>query len=172
MKYSMVGEETERLLFRKLTQSDYQDWLPFHKDPRSTQYWSGLPQNPELACTEQFQRTFERYEQDLGGMCALVSKDHGELIGLCGLLLQQVDAIEALEIGYSILPKYWKKDYATEAAKQCKESAFKQQWADYLISIIQVDNLPSQKVAYNLGMSLEKTTSYKGNRVHIFRIDR
>ena len=170
MNLLLKGEETERLQFRNLLASDFDAWLPFHQDPRSSQFWEGLPDKPEVACQQQFARAFERYEKDLGGMNAVVLKTSGKLIGLCGLLIQVVDGIEELEIGYSILPEFWQKGFATEAAKKCKEFAFENNLAESLISIVQVDNHPSQKVALNNGMFLDKTTVYLNNQVHIYRI--
>lgn len=172
MNYSMEGEETERLFFRKLTMDDFDTWLPFHQEPKSSEYWSGLPQDPVVACTQQFDRVFERYENGLGGMFALIDKDSKKLVGLSGLLIQSVDGQEALEIGYSILPKHWGKGFASEAAEKCKEVAFKYRWSDHLISIIHIHNEPSKKVALKNGMHIEKRTIYKGNPVFIFRIDR
>ena len=48
--------------------------------------------------------------------------------------------------------------------------AFEHQLRNSLISIIQVNNVPSQKTALKNGMHLDKTTTYKNNRVHIFRV--
>jgi RimJ/RimL family protein N-acetyltransferase len=70
------------------------------------------------------------------------------------------------------LPQFWQQGFAIEAAQKCKEFAFEHHFADSLISIIHVDNVPSQKVALKNGMHLQKTTSYKDNPVHIFRVDR
>ncbi|MEK6154626.1 GNAT family N-acetyltransferase [Flavobacteriaceae bacterium 3-367] len=170
MDYLLEGETTQRLSFRKLLKTDFGEWLPFHQDKRSSQFWEGLPESPEEACTQQFDRTFERYEKGLGGMNALVLKSNGKLVGLCGLLVQEVDQRRELEIGYSILPGYWKQGYASEAALKCKNFAFARGLADSLISIIQVDNIPSQKVAKQLGMQLDTTTVYRDNPVHIFRV--
>jgi len=171
-KYLLENQTSERLIFRKLKESDFEEWLPFYHNPKSTQYWEGLPADPIEACTSQFDRVFERYENDLGGMNALISKETGELVGICGLLVQMVDNIEELEIGYSILPKFWLQGYAFEAAQKCKQFAFENSFSDSLISIIHVDNLPSQKVAQKNGMFLDKTTTYKNNPVHIFRVKR
>lgn len=166
----LEGQETERLFFRKFEHSDLEEWLPFHKDPRSSQYWKGLPQDPVQACNEQFARLFERYDNNLGGMNALVNKITGKLIGMAGLLVQTVDDIQELEIGYSILPEYWENGFATEAAIKCRTYAFENKFSNSLISIIHIDNIPSQKVAINNGMYLEKTTTYKDNPVRIFRV--
>ena len=171
MKYLLEGERTQRLLFRKFTPLDYTDWLPFHQNTASSQYWSGIPKDPKTACEQQFKGIFERYNNDQGAMNALVDNNTQALIGMCGLLVQEVDGTEELEIGYSILPKYWRSGYAYEAAKKCKELAFKKKWATHLISIIHIDNLPSQKVALKIGMQIDKTTTYKNNPVHIYRVD-
>ncbi|HMB62997.1 MAG TPA: GNAT family N-acetyltransferase [Eudoraea sp.] len=169
-KYLLTGQETENLHFRKIERSDFQSWLPFHEDPGSTHYWQGIPADPIAACEEQFARIFERYEKGLGGMNALILKSGKKLVGLCGLLVQSVDGITELEIGYSILPEYRRHGFATEAAIKCKEIAFAEKFSPSLISIIHVANLPSKKVARNNGMHLDKTTVYRNNPVAIYRV--
>ncbi len=169
MNLLLNGEQSERLLFRKLVQADFDQWLPFHQEPLSTKYWEGLDTNPNIACANWFKAVFSRYENQLGGMNALILKETGALVGQCGLLVQTVDDVSELEIGYSILPNYWKQGFATEAAMQCKHFAFSKNVTKSLISIIHIDNTPSQKVALNNGMFLDKTTMYKSNPVHIYR---
>ena len=90
-----------------------------------------------------------------GGMNVLVNKQTNAFIGQCGLLVQTVDGIKELEIGYSILPKYWRQGYASEAAQKCKAFAIEHNFTESLISIINVNNIPSQKVAINNGMHLD-----------------
>lgn len=168
--YLLTGQETEKLFFRKIERIDFQTWPPFYEDPGSTHYWQGIPADPMVACEEQFARIFERFEKGLGGMNALISKPGEKLIGMCGLLVQTVDGITELEIGYSILPEYRRHGFATEAAIKCKEIAFAEKYSSSLISIIHVDNLPSKKVARNNGMHLAKTTDYRNNPVEIYRV--
>lgn len=171
LDFLLTDQESERLLFRKVKSSDFDDWLPFHEAPQSSQFWAGLPENPKVACKQQFSRIFERYEEHSGGMNALISKDTNKLIGLAGLLIQNMDGKQELEIGYSILPMHWRKGYAFEAAQKCKEIAFEKNWSKSLISIIQVDNIPSQKTALKNGMFLDFATLYQNNPVYIFRIN-
>nr|WP_299343821.1 GNAT family N-acetyltransferase [Allomuricauda sp.] len=171
VKYLLEGENTKRLNFRRVVPEDFDAWFPFYLNPLSTQYWEGLPANPKEACQQQFDRIFERYQNDLGGMNALMHKESDELVGLCGLLVQEVDGLEELEIGYSVLPRFWRQGFAFEAAQKCKTYAFENGLVKSLISIIHVHNVPSKKVALKNGMHLDKTTTYRDNPVDIFRVN-
>jgi len=164
------GHKTDRLHFRKLVESDFPNWLPFFKDPSSTEFWEGIPNDPVEACTEQFNRQFERYEKKIGGMNALIDIASGKLAGICGLLLQEFDGRKEWEIGYSLMPEFRGKGLATEAAQYCKAVAFEKKLAPSLISMIHVDNLPSQAVAERNGMIRDSQTIYKGNSVYVYRV--
>lgn len=166
----LEGHSTARLNLRKVRPDDFEFWLPFYDDPESTRYWKGLPKDKWQACREQFDRIFERYDKNMGGMMALELKEDQRLIGFCGLLLQHVDGVREWEIGYSLLPRYRGKGYATEAARYCRDIAFESGLSGSLISIIHIDNLPSQAVAIRNGMQRGKETVYKNNPVYIYRV--
>lgn len=172
MKYVLNEEETERLRFEKVSLVYYEEWLNFFQDPASFIHWKSTRESPEEECNDWFEKQFNRYETDRGGMNALIEKSTGKLMGHCGLLVQQVDGITELEIGYSLLEIGRNKGYATEAARKCKEVAFSNQFADSLISIISLTNEPSMNVARKNGMKPEKQTTYNGNDVIIYRINR
>jgi [ribosomal protein S5]-alanine N-acetyltransferase len=171
MNYLLAGEESSRLLFRRLEISDYQAWLPFFKDPLWSKYWIMKKQTPEEQCDQWFKKIFNRYDNNLGGMIVLIDKYSGEFIGQCGLLLQTVDGIEELEIAYSIMAQHRGKGYAPEAAKKCIDVAFANQWKDSLISIIHEDNVESQQVAIKNKLIVSKNTIFDNNPVRIYRIE-
>ncbi len=172
MKYLLHSQETERILFRKIELSDFNDWLVFHENPITSKYWIAELKNPETECKNWYTKQFHRYQNNLGGMNALIEKQSGKLIGHCGLLVQNVDNTTELEIAYSLLPKFWNKGFATEAAKKCRDFAFKNNFSDSIISIISVTNKPSESVAIKNGMRIDKATTYNGNNVNIFRINK
>ncbi len=170
-KLLMFGQSSERLLFRQLEQSDFDDWLIFCNDTTSLKYiWLTDNESANEKCKVWFDRVFHRYNNHLGGMNALIEKSNNKFVGQCGLLIHTVDEINELEIGYSLMPEFRGKGYALEAAKKCKDYAFENNLSDSLISIIHIDNKKSEKVAIKNGMKLDKTTIYKNNKVNIFRI--
>ena len=164
------GEQTARLRFRLIERSDFADWLPFFEAPESFRYWHAELQRPEVECERWYDKQFGRYNQDLGGMNALIERSSGKLVGHCGLLVQRVANIRELEIGYSLLPAFWNKGFATEAAVRCRDVAFEANDAPSLISIIGLMNVPSARVAIKNGMTIERQTVYYNNPVNIFRI--
>jgi RimJ/RimL family protein N-acetyltransferase len=170
MKYLLTNQETERLYFREVMPADVDQWMPFFTDPRTHLYWPEGRGKPEEECKKWYEKQHYRHLNDLGGMNALIEKASGALVGHAGLLVQEVDGQTELEVAYSLLPAYWHRGYAIEAAMKCKAFAFAMDFAPSLISIISITNLPSQKVAVKNGMHIEKQTVYKGIPVYIFRI--
>ncbi len=169
MKYLLTGQETERLKFRLLKPKDFDLWIDLFKVKNIPKY---LDLDSKLSASELckiwFDKAFHRYENDLGGMNVLIDKKTNRLIGQCGLLIQNIENVERLEIGYSILPEFWNLGFASESAIKCKNYAFKNQLADSLISMIHIDNLNSEKVALKNGMAFEKRI----DSFNIFRIDK
>ena len=170
-KLWLFGEETERLLFRKLDENDFNSWLQFCEDPEIMRFFAFSEEDSALKkCQKWFDKVFWRYEHQLGGMNALIDKQSGKFIGQCGLLVQTLDNREELEIGYSLMPDARGLGYAIEAAKKCRDFAFQNDFSDSLISIIHPENFTSQQGALKNGMQLWKQTAYNGMHVNVYRI--
>jgi len=159
-----------RLHFRRLQKEDAVDLLEFFQDAEATRLFSIYQNSPQAHALARIESQQERYEKDGDGLCALVNRETGDFIGQCGLLWQEVDGIRELEVGYHLQPKYWKKGYASEAAKAARDFAFEKSLAESIISIIDIRNENSKKVASRNGMHLDKQTTYKGVAVSIYRI--
>jgi RimJ/RimL family protein N-acetyltransferase len=171
MQYLLTGQESDRLLFRLLEPGDFNTWLPLFTN-KAVGKFLGMEHvpTPREQCEKWFELNMDRYNNNLGGMNVLIDKASSQFIGQCGLLVQEVDGMEELEIGYSILPKYWGLGYATEGARKCRDVAFSQSFTDRLISIVHLENSASEKVAIKNGMVKTKETIFKDMPVNIFRI--
>ena len=171
-KYLLLQQESERLFYRKVSMNDIDLWMEFFNSSKATKYLLLPKLSPEEICTYWFNKIFDRYKNNRGGFMALIEKRTGNMVGHCGLLVQEVDKHEELEIAYSLLPKYWGKGFATEAAIKCKEYAFAKCLSDSLISIIHISNEKSKRVAIRNGMEFDKQTLYRELPVDIYRIKR
>ena len=170
MKYLLSGQETDRIQFRNIEETDFDKWLTFFQDPTSHMHWGIKMGTPEQECQKWYALQKDRHSKNRGGMNALIEKSTGQFMGHCGLLVQEVDQIIELEVGYSLLGKFRGRGFATEAAIKCRDFAFHNNLTKSLISIISFPNIPSQKVAELNGMKIEKSTKFHGIDVYIYRI--
>ena len=119
MKYLLTNQETDRLIFRKLQNDEFNDWQELFDDHEVTRLL-GMDEfkTSRERCEKWFEWTFHRYENDLGGQNVLISKTDNQIVGQCGLLVREVENNFEIEIAYSILPKFRRKGFATESAKK------------------------------------------------------
>lgn len=166
------GNSTERLLIRKLEESDAYVWPGFFNNNPLLPYL-GIPldKTPEESAKEWIEFQLKRYDEGRYGHHALVNKETGEFIGQCGLLTQTVEEKNEVEVGYHILPKYWGNGYATEAAQFFRDFGFKHEKLDHIISVIDIRNIASQKVAEKNGMTRRRQIKYYDLDVFIYQIN-
>lgn len=171
MKYLLTNQQTERLHFRKLEQSDFENSLELFEDEQTARML-GMDhfKTPKERCEKWFEWTFNRYKNNLGGQNVLISKETNELIGQCGLLVRKVENELELEIAYSVLPQFRGKGFAIEAAKKCRDFAFENDFHNRLICIIHPDNENSKNVALKNGMTFKKQIDYSGKKMDLFQI--
>lgn len=173
MKFLLTNQETERLIFRQLEDSDFEYWLELFKDELTTKML-GMEEykTPKERCEKWFEWTINRYDNNLGGQNVLISKLDNKLIGQCGLLVREVENNFELEVAYSILPEYRMKGFAIESAKKCRDYAFANNFHDRLISLIVEENLKSKKVALKNGMKLNRQIKYGDKFMDLFQISK
>jgi ribosomal-protein-alanine N-acetyltransferase len=165
--------ETDRLSTRLLGPDDVAVWLEFLRGEGSRDYLPFV--EADLASADWWiQRQMGRYERDGHGMVALILKGTGEFAGQAGLMTQRTEVSEELEIGYHLLPAFRGRGLAFEAARAFKECVFATGFAQSVVSIIHVDNEPSQRVAVRNGMARDYRTGIYGvpHDVWRTRIDR
>lgn len=103
---------------------------------------------------EWLDRQQKRYIDHGFGLWGVIKKDSNEMIGQCGITMQNCNGSEVFKIGYLFQKEFWHRGYATESAVGCKIYAFEHLDADEVFSIIRDNNIPSQNVAIRNGMTL------------------
>ncbi len=165
--------QSDRLITRKLTLDDVEDWSDFFRDKEAAEF---LPNPGDMTVEERAKfwvdKQLKRYADKKFGLQALIDKKTGQFMGQCGLLMQTIDEQTEIEVGYHIFKKYWGQGYAPEAARLFIEYAFKNEISDSITSIINIHNARSQRVAEKNRLTKEKQTTWSGLDVFIYRIKR
>lgn len=146
--------ETSRLLLREFRRDDIDALELVISDPETMRFY---PAPFDRAGVEQWiERNLGRYARYGHGLWGMVLKSTGELIGDCGLTLQNVEGVDELEIGYHVRRDLWRQDLATEAARACRDYGFGRLSAEKIISLIRPENIASRRVAEKNGMKVWK----------------
>jgi ribosomal-protein-alanine N-acetyltransferase len=160
--------ETPRLILREFVPDDADALARVLSDPETMRYYpapfdrAGVGQ--WIICN------LRRYLANGHGLWALDLKSSGEMIGDCGITLQDVDGEPLPEIGYHLRRDLWGQGLASEAACACLDYGFTQLKADLLISLVRPENVPSCKVAERNGMKIWKETMRQGLLHSVYRV--
>lgn len=165
-------QESERLKFRKLTEKDIPSWVEFFVDNDRLHFlgikdWS---KSKEVLAKEWIMAQLNRYKTQGLGHLVVEIKESGEFIGLGGILPRELNEKKEYEVSYSLKPRFWKKGYGTEIAKQMKSYGVQNIHTDRFISIIETENIDSINVAKKNGMSALFKTEFLGMNVMVYGI--
>lgn len=160
--------ETERLILREFVAEDADALARVLSDPKAMRYY---PMSFDRKAVEEWiARNQRRYAIDGHGLWAMDLKPSKEMIGDCGITLQEVDGQSLPEIGYHLRRDMWGQGLAIEAAQACRDYGFRQLKAEPLISLIRPENIPSRRVAEKNGMKVWKETTRSGLLHLVYRI--
>ena len=152
--------ETARLLLRPLTPGDVDAIFAIIGDPIAMRHYARSFTHEDAR--EWIERNLRRYENDGHGIMAAVLKSSGELLGDCGIARQTVEGETMLEAGYHLRRDHWGNGYATEAARACIASAFRDLGADKIVALIRPENVASRRVAERNEMRPERQVMHTG----------
>ncbi len=155
--------ETERLFLREMTMGDFDALYAVLSDPEIMQHY---PYSfDEDRVRSWIERNMKRYTDDGFGLWAVCLKDTGEMIGDCGLTLQNIEGQMLPEIGYHIRKDQQRKGYAKEAAMAVRDWAFGNTEYPALYSYCKYTNVGSFKTAESIGMHFEKEYEDEANKI-------
>jgi RimJ/RimL family protein N-acetyltransferase len=155
--------ETERLTLHPLSEADAETWLRLMADPVAKR----LLHSPEPVADRERAlgglRSWVAHFEDGVGMYAVRVRETGEEAGFVGFVPRELDWGREVELGWLLLPEFWGRGYATEAAR-----ALLPLGPSRIVSMIRVENDASENVARKLGMHVDRAVEYHGFETHVW----
>jgi ribosomal-protein-alanine N-acetyltransferase len=163
LRYAALNKkmlETERLIIRQFTFDDLEALIDLRSDEDVIRYIGKRKlQNPE-AIAKRLGFYIDCYAKYGYGMCALVWKETGEMIGWCGL--QPLEETGETEVGYGMSKKFWGRGIGYECARAWLEYAFTKTAARRIVAVAAPENKGSRRIMEKCGMRYERTGEHYG----------
>jgi len=166
----MVILETPRLALRALDMEDAPELQTMFSDPEVMRFMEGTR---DLTATRAWLARHIAFYRTRGcGVWGVVLAGSADLAGYCGLIPQNVEGREELEIGYLLARRHWHRGYATEAAAACRDLAFARFGVPRVVSLIAPANAASIAVARRVGMTRRQEIEKWDRRIEVYAMDR
>ncbi len=163
--------ETERLILRELREEDFEALFSVLADSDIMRHYPYT--FDEKRVRNWIAKNRARYGVWGFGLWVVVWRETGEMIGDCGLTVQEIDGAFCPEIGYHIAARFRRRGIASEAARAVRDWTFERTPFRELFSYMKADNLPSRTVARKNGMRLVREfTDAEGEKTGVFSIRR
>jgi ribosomal-protein-alanine N-acetyltransferase len=164
--------ETERLILRQLNQDDAGFIFELLNEPSWIQNIGDRHiRTLDDARAYIVNGPVASYEKNGFGLYRVALKDTNESIGMCGLIRRE--GLEDVDIGYALLPRFWSKGYAVEAARAVKEYAKDVVGLKRMVAIVDPANEASIRVLEKLGLQYEKMVRLSADDIDLklFAVD-
>jgi RimJ/RimL family protein N-acetyltransferase len=151
---------TERLELRALDDADVAGLVRHWGDAKVRRYlWDDKPVTDDMV--SHIVTTSNRDFRERGyGIWAVRFAGEQDLLGMCGL--RRVREGDAVEILYSLRPRYWRQGLATEAARAVLEHAFERLHLTQVVAYFDDVNVASAGVLRRLGMVADEGAERAG----------
>lgn len=147
--------KTDRLRLRELTTEDAAFMLKLLNEPSFIRNIGDRGvRTLEEARSYISNRIAASYKEHGFGLWLVEENESGEAIGVCGLLKREW--LEDVDLGYALLPEYWSKGYATEAASATVAYAREALGLARVVAITDPDNQSSIKLLERIGFDHER----------------
>ncbi len=170
----MVVIETGRLLLRGWREEDIEPYARLCADPEVMRFiGNGLTLTLE-GSEEQISRFARHWDERGFGLWALEEKRSGAFVGFAGLAHQEdwAEGEHKTEVGWRLDRGFWRRGFATEAARASVAYGFETLELERIISIIQPENAASRRVAEKAGLTLGGETRWRDADVVWYAIGR
>ncbi len=157
----MTVLETERLHLRRLETGDARYILTALNEPSFIRFVADRRVRT-LADAENYIREKIRpsYQEHGFGFYLVSERASGDPVGMCGLIKRET--MDDVEIGWSLLEKYWGKGYAFEAARAVRDHALNDLRLARVVAATSPLNERSIRLIEKLGLRFERMVQLPG----------
>lgn len=161
----MVIFETDRLVIRRYTPADDDNFYRLNGDPDVMRYIREPKGRQE--CYVILKRNIAFYQQHpLMGRWAMIEKEANTFIGSFAIIPVETgdpNRHDEVQLGYALLKEFWGKGFATESALGGLQYAFNVMKLPRIVAITEAENIASQKVLLRSGF-VQQPDIYEGNK--------
>lgn len=158
--------ETARLKLIKVTEGDVEPIFLLTGNEKVMKYFPKVLSYEDTQ--KMVQKILHQYSEYGYSFWKVLLKPEDQFVGIARLLHQKIDNKHETEISYRILEGHWRKGYATEAARACKQNAETKLAKKRLISLIHPRNDSSIRVATKLGAKRTRSVVFLGLQHDIY----
>lgn len=144
----MILFQTERLIVRTYSEADYKDFFLMNSSEEVMRYIRPV-KNREEAKIYLAEVMLYSKEHPLYGRWAAIEKASGNFAG--SFVIIPVEKTDYMQLGYSLLPPFWGRGYATELTKGGIEYLFTETDLQNIYAYTEMPNTASQKVLLKCG---------------------
>lgn len=147
--------ETDRLRLRVLTFDDAEFVLGLLNEPSFIRNIADRGVRTIDQARDYIQKgPLASYEKFGFGLWLIEAKSSTTPIGICGLLKR--DTLDHVDIGYALLPEFWSKGYAFEAASGVMSYAGNILGLHRVLAVVNPDNSSSIRLLEKMGFRFER----------------
>jgi RimJ/RimL family protein N-acetyltransferase len=157
---------TSRLRAERLNEGHLGDLVALHLDPDVSRYLGGV-RSPEATKTY-LMANMAHWDRHGFGLWVLRTRT-GEFAGRAGIRHIVVDDVGEIEVAYTLKRTLWGRGLASEIAKALTNFGLKQLRLPSLVGVVSVENGASRRVLEKAEFALERSTTYRGEEVVIYR---
>jgi [ribosomal protein S5]-alanine N-acetyltransferase len=116
------------------------------------------------------QSDVEHWQAHGFGPWLLFDRAGGSFVGRAGLRWTEVEGEMRIELAWALLPQWWQRGLATEAAVAAIAAA-RERGIDQLVAFTVIDNVASRRVMEKIGMRLVREIEHAGLPHVLYEID-
>jgi RimJ/RimL family protein N-acetyltransferase len=117
------------------------------------------------------ERNLAHWEEHGFGIWILRDPTTGRVFGRAGLRHLSVEGTPEVELAYALLPEFWGRGLATDAARACVTIGREWLGLPSVVALTTADNLASQRVLLKAALAPEREVAHAGRPHILYRTD-